>query len=184
VGKTPHGGGVVLQFMLTNMAKENPSPAGSPDEAPTQRQLKPTHRILVVEDNADIRRLNAEVLARSGYHVDAAEDGAAAWDTLQRNRYDLLITDNDMPKVSGVELLQKVRAAHMALPVIMATGVPPEDGFIHSPWLQPAALLLKPYSFHELLGTVRSVLLANGPESEATGPPDWPSGTSAGTLRC
>jgi len=122
---------------------------------------KPAHRILVVDDDVDIRHINAEVLAHSGYHVDAAEDGAAAWDTLQRNRYDLLVTDNDMPKVSGVELLHKLHAAHIALPVILATGTLPMADFIQYPWLQPAALLIKPYSFHELLGTVRNVLRAS-----------------------
>ena len=144
------------------------------------RQPKPAHRILVVEDDGDIRRLNAEVLAHSGYQVDAAEDGAAAWDTLQRNRYDLMVTDNDMPKVSGVELLHKLHAAHMALPVILATGKPPQDEFAQYPWLQPAALLLKPYSFHELLGTVQQVLRAAGAASEPAAPPDWPTGPSAG----
>jgi DNA-binding response OmpR family regulator len=125
---------------------------------PPQGQPKPPRRILVVEDDEEIRRLNAEVLAQSGYQVDAAEDGAAAWATLQQNRYDLLVTDNDMPRVSGVELLHKLHAAHMALPVIMATGIPPKDEFLQYPWIQPAALLVKPYSFNELLGTVREIL--------------------------
>jgi DNA-binding response OmpR family regulator len=160
------------------------SQAGAPAGAPAQGQPKPTHRILVVEDDGDIRRLNAEVLAHSGYHVDAAEDGAAAWDTLQRNRYDLLVTDNDMPKVSGVELLHKLHAAHMALPVILATGQLPKEEFIQYPWLRPAALLLKPYSFHELLGTVRNVLRATETPCERVAPPDWQTGPSAGCLQC
>jgi DNA-binding response OmpR family regulator len=140
------------------MTAENTPRTGDLAGAPLQSQKKPPHRILVVEDDGVIRNLNAEVLAHSGYQVDAAEDGAAAWDTLQRNRYDLLVTDNDMPKVSGVELLHKLHAARIALPVIMATGTLPKDEFTQCPWLQPAALLIKPYSFHELLGTVQEVL--------------------------
>ena len=69
---------------------------------------KPTtspHRILVAEDDHDVRRLNTEVLIDSGYHVDAAQDGAIAWDILQIKSYDLLITDYDMPKLSGLELV-------------------------------------------------------------------------------
>jgi two-component system OmpR family response regulator len=145
---------------------------------------KPTRRILVVDDDDEIRHINAEVLANSGYHVDAAEDGAAAWDTLQRNRYDLLVTDNDMPKVSGVELLHKLHAAHIALPVILATGTLPTAEFTQYPWLQPAALLIKPYSFHELLGTVRNILRATDPACEPTAPPDWQIGPSTGGLQC
>ena len=144
--------------MVTCMTANDMSQVGEPAGALTQGHPKPAHRILVVEDDEDIRRSNAEVLAHSGYHVDAAEDGAAAWDTLQRNKYDLLVTDNDMPKVSGIELLHKLHAAHIALPVIMATGRLPQEEFTQCPWIQPAALLIKPYSFHELLETVRQVL--------------------------
>lgn len=116
----------------------------------------------MVDDDGHIRRLNVEMLLDSGYHADAAEDGAVAWDTLQLNSYDLLITDHNMPKVSGVELLKKVRSARMALPVIMATGVLPQEGFTRYPWLQPAATLLKPYTVDEMLGTVKKVLRATG----------------------
>jgi len=137
-----------------------------------------------VEDDGIIRHLNAEVLIHSGYHVDAAEDGAVAWDALQLNRYDLMVTDNDMPKVSGVELLKKLHAVRMALPVIMATGTLPEEEFSRQPWLQPAALLLKPYSFDELLGTVRDVLRVTDSARGPAAPPDWQTGPSAGGLQC
>jgi DNA-binding response OmpR family regulator len=123
-----------------------------------QCQTTPPHRILVVDDEACMRHLNAKMLMDAGYQVDAAEDGAAAWNTLQAKRYDLLITDNTMPKVSGFELIEKVRAAGMALPVIMATGAFPTAEFAKRPQLIPAATLLKPYSLAEFLGTVKSVL--------------------------
>src|ERR1041385_7209715 len=78
----------------------------------------PCNRILVVDDEVEIRQVNAEVLRRFGYQTETVADGAAAWEALQANRYDLLITDNRMPKVSGVELVKKMRSAHMTLPVI------------------------------------------------------------------
>src|ERR1039457_4684287 len=90
--------------------------------APLQRQPNLRQRILVVDDDPLIRRLNSEVLIYSGYRVDAADDGASAWDALLVNDYDLLITDNDMPKVTGVDLLKKVHATRMAMPVVMAAG--------------------------------------------------------------
>jgi DNA-binding response OmpR family regulator len=132
---------------------------GEPADAPPQGQTNPPQRILVVEDDGDMRRVNTEVLTQSGYHVDAAEDGAVAWNTLQLSRYDLVVTDNDMPNVSGLELLQKIHASGMALPVIMATGMRPQEEFTRPPWVQPAALLLKPYSFNDLRETVKNVLL-------------------------
>ena len=69
-----------------------------------------------------------------------------------------MVTDNDMPKVTGVELIQKIQAARMALPVIMATGALPE--FHRYGTRQPAVTLLKPYTFHELLTAVKEVLAA------------------------
>ena len=127
---------------------------------PYQSQLRSRHHILVVEDDEDIRRLNNEVLSSFGYKVDTAADGAIAWDVLQLNRYDLLVTDNSMPKVSGVELLLKLHAAHIALPVILATGTIPTEKLRSHPWLQIDATLLKPYTPEELLASVRKVLSA------------------------
>lgn len=115
-------------------------------------------RILVVDDNADILRLNVKVLAAAGYQVDTAEDGAAAWDALQCNRYDLLITDNEMPKLSGIELLENLLVAHIWLPVIMVSGKMPSDALNQHPWLQVEATLLKPYTITDFLGTVGAVL--------------------------
>jgi CheY-like chemotaxis protein len=68
--------------------------------APTRLPGKPTHHILVVEDNALIRELNVHVLALLGYHVDGAEDGAAGWELLNARNVDLLITDNEMPRLN------------------------------------------------------------------------------------
>ena len=139
------------------------------DSAPPQSQTNPLPRVLVVDDDMSIRQIQALALMRCGYKVDMAADGAAAWEALNTDSYDLMITDNNMPKVSGVELLKKLRAAHMALPVIMATGAIPKEEFTRSPWLQPAATLLKPYTFEEMLRTVKNVLreadgIADAPE--------------------
>src|SRR5450759_780416 len=95
-------------------------PVAKAANAPAQGQANPPHRILVVEEDIHVRQLNTEVLTRSGYEVDAAEDGAAAWVALNGDSYDLMITDNGMPKLTGIELLRKLRAARMELPVIMA----------------------------------------------------------------
>jgi DNA-binding response OmpR family regulator len=120
----------------------------------------PRHRILVAEDDDDIRRLNTEVLAGSGYKVDAAADGNIAWDALRLNHYHLLVTDCNMPKMSGVELLLRLHAARVALPVILVSGTIPTGKLKRHPWLQIDATLLKPYTPDELLATVRKVLNA------------------------
>jgi len=117
-----------------------------------------TGRILVVDDEVEIRLVSAAVLSRSGYQTETAEDGAAAWEALQSNCFDLLITDHNMPKVSGVELVKKLRSAHMTLPVILASGVMPTEELERNPWLQPVATLEKPFSSGQLLATVNEAL--------------------------
>jgi DNA-binding response OmpR family regulator len=126
-------------------------PAGAP-------AASPAYRILVVDDDPLICQLNTEVLIAAGYHVDAAGDGDVAWDALQLINYDLLITDNNMPKVSGINLLKRIYAAQMEIRTIMATGRMPDAEFAAHPWLQPTALLLKPYTIAEILDTVEKVL--------------------------
>jgi DNA-binding response OmpR family regulator len=121
-------------------------------------------RILVVEDDDDIRRFNAEALTGSGYHVEAAVDGAQGWEALNVSCYDLLITDNNMPNLTGIELIKKLNAARMAVPVILASGVP----LAEESELRLAATLSKPFTLDELLGTVKKVLgEADGGESRA-----------------
>ncbi len=112
--------------------------------------------ILLVDDDSNLRCLNTAVLTSSGCQVEQAKEGAAAWDALQLNCYDLLITDNNMPKLSGIELLKKLHAANMSLPIIMATGALPQAEFTRSPWLQPTATLLKPFTIDELLEQEKS----------------------------
>jgi DNA-binding response OmpR family regulator len=148
--------------------------AGKPPDPPPQRQLNHRQRILVVDDDEDIRRLNTEVLSASGYKVDAAADGAIAWDTLQQNNYDLLITDHQMPKVTGIELLKKLHAARITVPAILISGTIPTHELSRNPWLKIGATLLKPYAPDELLGMVKKVLEAiNGMARQSTPPPDW-----------
>ena len=134
------------------------SPAEGITSARTRREIDSPWRILVVDDHAYIRCFMAVFLIHSGYLVDTAENGATAWDVLQLKSYDLLVTDNDMPMVSGVELLRKLHAVNMTLPVIMATGTWPEEELTRSPWLQPAAMLLKPFSGGELTRAVEKAL--------------------------
>jgi len=137
---------------------------------PKRKPANPSQRILVVDDDVAMRLFNTHVLVRSGYQVDAAEDGAAGWEALHANTYDLLITDNNMPKISGVELVKKLRSARMALPVILASGEVPAEDLNRIPWLQPAKTLLKPYTDAELLGTVREFLRATDSAGDQIAP--------------
>jgi DNA-binding response OmpR family regulator len=158
--------------------------AGETAYVPLQCQTYPRHRILVVDEDSDLRLLYADVLARPGYHVDVTQDGAAGWEALQANRYNLLITENDMPRLTGVELVKKLRSARMAVPVVMAAGRLPTHELARNPSLQLAATLLKPFAVDALLDTVKNVLRATASPREQINPlPNWRSQPSAIGLR-
>ena len=115
-------------------------------------------RILVAEDDPIICRLVAGVLEEEGFAVDVAFDGEQAWETLLNDHYDLLVTDNDMPQLTGLELIERIRGAGMTMPVIVASGSFSVESVSDHPQLKIAAVLPKPFGRFQLLNTVKSVL--------------------------
>jgi CheY-like chemotaxis protein len=113
-----------------------------------------SNRVLVVDDEPEICRLNSDVLLDLGYNVDVAGDGVAAWELLKNNQYDLMITDNCMPRMSGVELLVRLHNARRFVPAIMTTGTMSTDLVTCQPWFQVITILIKPYTLEELLAAV------------------------------
>ncbi len=165
------------------MKAHKPSRAGQPVGAQSRSGIAPSKRILLVDDDIDIRLLSADLLFHSGYQVDTAEDGESGWEALQTGNYNLLITDNRMPKVTGIELVKMLRSARMALPVILASGAMPEE-LNRMPWLQLAATLWKPFTPDELLGTVKRVFCETESAPKRVEPlPTWRSQPSADGLR-
>jgi two-component system sensor histidine kinase and response regulator WspE len=74
------------------------------DTAP--RKLK---RILVVDDSLTVRELERKLLGNGGYEVDIAVDGMEGWNAVRTGHYDLIVTDIDMPRLDGIELLKLIR---------------------------------------------------------------------------
>jgi CheY-like chemotaxis protein len=130
--------------------------------APTQVHKNSSPRILILDDDCHSRQLQIDLLTSSGYQVEAVNDGAAGWDALRTCDYDLVITDNHMPRMTGLEMIEKLHLSQMAVPVIMATGSLPTDEFARKPWLRPEAALQKPFANHDLLETISNVLDADG----------------------
>lgn len=149
-----------------------------------QCQSYPPGRILIVDDDTCLGELNAEVLRRHGYEVKTARDGQAGWEELQTNHYHLLITENDLPGLTGVGLVKKLRSACMPLPVIMVTEALPSWKSPEYSWLLKATKLLKPYSYEELLRMVINVLnAAVNTRHKVAPPPLWRLCPRANRLR-
>jgi DNA-binding response OmpR family regulator len=82
----------------------------------------PVARVLVVDDEPDIRDTLTELLAADGYHVTTAVDGAAALSCVVEQRPHLVLLDVDMPRLRGVEALVAIRALSPTTRVIMMSG--------------------------------------------------------------
>jgi two-component system, chemotaxis family, sensor kinase CheA len=78
-------------------------------------------RVLVVDDSPIVRELLTEMLATAGLVVDAAEDGLAALRTMESVQPDLVLSDVEMPRMGGLELLRRIRGQNQRLPVVMLT---------------------------------------------------------------
>jgi len=143
----------------TGARTESNPVASRPMQAPNPSSGK----ILLVEDDSSIRQLNVKVLMRAGYQVDSVAGSQAGWESLQIANYDLLITDNQMPGLTGAELVRKLRDAQMTMPVIFASGGLGAEELERSQWLQPAAVLPKPFTSDALLQMVARILGRAGP---------------------
>jgi two-component system sensor histidine kinase and response regulator WspE len=67
-------------------------------------------RLLVVDDSLTVREAERQMLENAGYEVDVAVDGLEAWSAVRLANYDLVITDVDMPRMTGIELVKRIRS--------------------------------------------------------------------------
>ncbi|MBR1841961.1 MAG: response regulator transcription factor [Oscillospiraceae bacterium] len=118
--------------------------------------------ILVCEDERDLRELYCTVLRAEGFSAACASDGAQALEMLERENFDLLITDVLMPRLGGNELVRRLREAGYALPVLMITALgAPEDK--HSGFRAGGDdYMVKPVDINEMVWRVRALLRRSG----------------------
>ena len=125
-------------------------------------------RILVVEDDSDLRRQLADVLSQSGYAVDLAADGEDGHFLGDTEPYDAVILDLGLPKMDGVSVLKKWRADGKSFPVLILTA--------RDSWSEKVAgfdagaddYLTKPFITEELLARLRALLRRAAGHSAAT----------------
>jgi chemosensory pili system protein ChpA (sensor histidine kinase/response regulator) len=124
-GATISGAGKVQLILDTAALAKMAYPAAAPEAVapprPTPAEGRP-RRILVCDDSRTVRETLARMLAGEGYVVDQAGDGAEAWEMLRQVSYDLLVSDVEMPRLGGVELLGRVRAERAGLPVVLISS--------------------------------------------------------------
>ena len=107
-------------------------------------------RILVVDDEEIVIRSCVRILANQGYEVDSAGGGAEALRQLEQSHYDIMILDVMMPKMDGLEVLQRVKEMHPDIDVIMVTGLSQIETAVRAMKLGAFDYLSKPFDPDEL----------------------------------
>lgn len=115
------------------------------------------HRLLVVDDDVDIRTLLAEQLGRAGYQVGTASDGAQMRQVLEHEHVDLIVLDLNLPGEDGLTLCRDLRA-RSATPVIMLTARSEPIDRVLGLEMGADDYLPKPFEPRELLARIRNVL--------------------------
>jgi DNA-binding response OmpR family regulator len=126
------------------------------------RMNQDKRKVLVVDDNQDIRELVMHILDADGFHVFAAEDGQNAAAILRSNQMDLILLDVMMPGTSGLELLKEIRTGslkgHQDVPVIMITAMATTDDIDKALAIGANSYIVKPFRGALIREKVRAIL--------------------------
>ena len=117
-------------------------------------------KILIIEDEASIRRVLVKILSEENdaYQVDEAEDGVVGLEKIKNNDYDLVLCDIKMPKMDGVEVLEAAKKIKPEIPMVMISGHGDMETAIHTMRLGAFDYISKPPDLNRLLNTVRNAL--------------------------
>jgi two-component system nitrogen regulation response regulator NtrX len=117
-------------------------------------------KILIIEDEAAIRRVLKKIISEENenYLVDEAEDGLIGVEMISKSDYDLVLCDIKMPKMDGVEVLEKVKKIKPEIPFVMISGHGDLDTAVNTMRLGAFDYISKPPDLNRLLNTVRNAL--------------------------
>ena len=119
---------------------------------------KENDRILVADDDTVIREGLRRILTAEGYDVETVSNGRAALERLEQQRFKLLVTDLKMPGMSGLEVLQSLRACQPELPVVLITGYAAIDNAVEAMKNGATDYLSKPFSNEEIVCKVKNAM--------------------------
>lgn len=117
-------------------------------------------KILIIEDEAAIRRVLLKIISEENenYQVEEAEDGLLGVEMIKNNDYDLVLCDIKMPKMDGVEVLEKAKIIKPEIPIVMISGHGDLDTAVNTMRLGAFDYISKPPDLNRLLNTVRNAL--------------------------
>ena len=109
----------------------------------------PNMRVLVVDDFSTMRRIIKNILRQLGFNnVVEADDGTTAWDVLNKDKIEFIISDWNMPHMTGIELLRKVRGSEEFgdLPFLMVTAEAQQENIIEAVQAKVSNYIVKPFT--------------------------------------
>ncbi|MEM4700959.1 MAG: response regulator [Candidatus Bathyarchaeia archaeon] len=115
-------------------------------------------RILIVDDDENIRKVLTTILEEEGYTVDEAENAKKAIDKTKRNVYNLALIDIRLPDMEGIELLTKMKDTVPKMRKIIITGYPTLQNAIEAVNRGADAYILKPFDMDKVLATIKDQL--------------------------
>lgn len=117
-------------------------------------------KILIIEDEDAIRRVLAKIILNenSNQQIEEAQDGQQGFELIEKNDYDLVLCDIKMPKMDGVEVLQKVQAIKPEIPFIMISGHGELETAVETMRLGAFDYISKPPDLNRLLNAIRNAL--------------------------
>ncbi len=113
-------------------------------------------RLLYVEDELDAAEIVLEVIGEH-YEIDHAASGEQGLSLALQHRYDVMVFDRRLPGLSGTELVQRVRTAHIDTPILMLTALGSVDDRVMGLDIGADDYLVKPFDFNELLARLRAL---------------------------
>jgi DNA-binding NtrC family response regulator len=128
----------------------------------------PQKKILVIDDNEHLRDSLSGSLSAIGYEVVAAINGVEGYDLLLQNRFDLVITDCQMPEIDGWHLVDLIKERRPHTPVLMITGQSQDEILEKMTAGQVDFLMFKPFRMKELHHIVQSFLVNNSSKRDTT----------------
>ena len=127
-----------------------------------------TYRLLWVDDEIDLLKAHILFLEKKGYDVDTASNGYDALDMCQKERYDLILLDENMPGLSGLETLARIKDLHPAVPVVMVTKSEEENIMNQAIGAKISDYLIKPVNPTQILLSLKKNIHSREIVSEAT----------------
>jgi len=114
-------------------------------------------KILVVDDNRELREILEEYLKGEGDNVEGARNGKEALEKYRENQYDLIITDLNMPEVPGMELIKTIRQENDITEFVIITGYASMDSAVDAIKIGAFDYIVKPFRMEELKVVVKNV---------------------------